>query len=276
MKRFLSLALCFCLILSLCACGQNEAAPTWQEQYDLGIRYLSEGNYEEAIIAFTAAIKIDPKRTEGYLSLAEAYVATGDTGAAQKTLQDALALVDDPTELEAKLAELSGDTANVAADEQYLFALETGTDGSINVDADYLTVHTIDSRTASITISGLSLQNSYPVNLETNQENDGEYLWEVAMHGPQGGYSVSTAWWCWGDPGEMSPGEMQHSVWVLEEDGCGSYIADAEMQYTADSITWNFTIPAEYPFDFAQVERYMISVACDPTAQYFSRLYTLD
>ena len=40
---------------------------TWQEQYDLGVRYLAEGNYEEAIIAFTAAIEIDPNRVEAYM-----------------------------------------------------------------------------------------------------------------------------------------------------------------------------------------------------------------
>ena len=51
------------LMILLTACGQN-AKTKWQEQYDLGVRYLSEGNYEEAIIAFTAAIEIDPKRYE--------------------------------------------------------------------------------------------------------------------------------------------------------------------------------------------------------------------
>ena len=55
-KKFLVLILTLAL---LTACGKK--APTWQEQYDLGIRYLSEGNYQEAILAFTAAISIDPK-----------------------------------------------------------------------------------------------------------------------------------------------------------------------------------------------------------------------
>ena len=67
-----------CLLLSvLCSCGQN--APTWQEQYDLGVRYLSEGNYEEAVIAFTAAIEIDPKRAEAYVGRGDAYIGSGET-----------------------------------------------------------------------------------------------------------------------------------------------------------------------------------------------------
>ena len=48
------------LAVCLSACGAG-TEKKWQEQYDLGVRYLSEGNYEEAVIAFTAAIEIDPK-----------------------------------------------------------------------------------------------------------------------------------------------------------------------------------------------------------------------
>lgn len=74
------------LLLSLCACGQNVGGQinsvgqmTWQEQYDLGIRYLSEGNYKEAIIAFTAAIEIDPKQAPAYVGRGDAYVLSGET-----------------------------------------------------------------------------------------------------------------------------------------------------------------------------------------------------
>ena len=67
MKRTVTLLLALLLTFSLAACG--EKTPTWQEQYDLGQKYLTEGNYEEAILAFTAAIGIDPKRPEAYLSL---------------------------------------------------------------------------------------------------------------------------------------------------------------------------------------------------------------
>lgn len=72
-------------MLELCACtaaqpeDQGAGAsqgPTWQEQYDLGVRYLSEGNYEEAILAFTAAIEIDPKRAPAYVGRGDAYVST--------------------------------------------------------------------------------------------------------------------------------------------------------------------------------------------------------
>lgn len=88
MKRIVTLLI---LSLCLCACGSHSATTanesekghimTWQEQYDLGVRYLSEGNYEEAIIAFTAAIEIDPKQPTPYVGRGDAY-----NGAAQLSM----------------------------------------------------------------------------------------------------------------------------------------------------------------------------------------------
>jgi len=67
-----------CIILvALISCGHK--TPTWQEQYDLGVRYLEEGNYEEAIIAFTAAIEIDPKQASAYVGRGDAYSAQTNT-----------------------------------------------------------------------------------------------------------------------------------------------------------------------------------------------------
>ena len=72
MKLFIGAS---CMLLLLCACVQN--APSWQEQYDLGVRYLSDGNYEEAIIAFTAAIEIDTKNALAYIGRGDAYLGQG-------------------------------------------------------------------------------------------------------------------------------------------------------------------------------------------------------
>lgn len=88
-KISLLLALCFMLVL-LGACSQ-ESKPTWQEQYDLGVRYLEEGNYEEAIIAFTAAIEIDPKQAPAYAGRGDAYmsiVSTLDAEASQNVIAE--------------------------------------------------------------------------------------------------------------------------------------------------------------------------------------------
>ena len=75
------------IFILLLAVGLSGCADKWQTQYDLGVKYLSEGNYEEAVIAFTAAIEIDEKKPEAYISLAEAYQAQEDWENARDALQ---------------------------------------------------------------------------------------------------------------------------------------------------------------------------------------------
>lgn len=80
MKRVGSILLSSILLICIVACSPDAVGTlTWQEQYDLGIRYLSEGNYEEAIIAFTAAIEIDPKQASAYVGRGDAYVLSSET-----------------------------------------------------------------------------------------------------------------------------------------------------------------------------------------------------
>lgn len=78
MKRLMPCGLIYVLCLTLCSCGPS-VDRKWQEQYDLGVRYLSEGNYEEAIIAFTVAIEIDPKQVPAYVERGDAYISFGET-----------------------------------------------------------------------------------------------------------------------------------------------------------------------------------------------------
>lgn len=86
MKKITALFTALALIVGLCACSAKVEEPTWQEQYDIGIRYLSEGNYQEAIIAFEAAITIEPGNLDSYMCAAEAYLSSGDEAAAANVL----------------------------------------------------------------------------------------------------------------------------------------------------------------------------------------------
>lgn len=87
MRKIFAALTGMCLLVVLGSCqssnntpDMNENSMTWQEQYDLGMRYLSEGNYAEAIIAFTAAIEIDPKQADAFMGRGDAYI-----GMAQNT-----------------------------------------------------------------------------------------------------------------------------------------------------------------------------------------------
>lgn len=76
-RSFRAVCLSFFLALVLTACGNK--AQAYQDKYDLGAKYVSDGNYEEAIIAYTAAIKIDVKNPAAYLARGKAYVLSGET-----------------------------------------------------------------------------------------------------------------------------------------------------------------------------------------------------
>jgi YD repeat-containing protein len=106
------------LLLSLTGCGDT-AAPaaaastaasasgdTWQEQYDLGMKYLEDGNYQEAVTAFEAAISIDPKQAPAYLGLAEVYIAQNDFGKAAEILQQGIDATGDES-LQKRLEEIN-------------------------------------------------------------------------------------------------------------------------------------------------------------------------
>ena len=63
------------IIISSIAIKSINQNANLNEQLDLGDKYLSELDYEQAIIAYEAAIEIDPMSVEAYLGLADAYVA---------------------------------------------------------------------------------------------------------------------------------------------------------------------------------------------------------
>lgn len=134
MKRMFCIFLSIILALSSC----SQSATTWQGQYDLGMRYFSEGNYEEAIIAFTAAIEIDPKRADAYLQLAEVYIRMEDTEKAIQVINQGIENCGECDDFIQLLNQIqSSDLLQNAAggnDTQYSDATETPTGGQEQFD----------------------------------------------------------------------------------------------------------------------------------------------
>ena len=102
--RILPLILAAVFLLSACGSAEDR----WQEAYDRGVRFLEEGNFEEAAIAFQAAIELDPKRADAYIGLADALEGHGDVEEARKVLADALSVVEDATVIQTRLDVLDG------------------------------------------------------------------------------------------------------------------------------------------------------------------------
>ena len=78
------------IVITVCVKSSGNKKSEYDKKIDLGKRYLSELDYEQAILAFEEAIKIDPKRDDAYILLAETYVTKGDIDTAKTILDDAV------------------------------------------------------------------------------------------------------------------------------------------------------------------------------------------
>lgn len=78
MKRVCKIFIISLLVFLMTACSKS-TAEKWQDQYDLGMRYLAEEDYEAAVAAFTTAIEIDPNQALAYIGRGNAYTGNGDS-----------------------------------------------------------------------------------------------------------------------------------------------------------------------------------------------------
>lgn len=89
MKKLLSIATAFIIAMIAIGCSKTiEQQIT--EQLELGQRYLAELNYEEAIVAFQKVIELDPKNSDAYIRIAEAYIGQDDGDQAVAYLEQGL------------------------------------------------------------------------------------------------------------------------------------------------------------------------------------------
>ncbi|MCD8107942.1 MAG: tetratricopeptide repeat protein [Oscillospiraceae bacterium] len=109
MKKLLSFILAIVLTVTLFTSCAEPAEALTSIYLNLGEKYLTDLNYEEAIVYFNKVIEVEPKNARAYLGSAEAYVAMGDIESAIAILEQGIEVVDDPTELQAMLAELLGE-----------------------------------------------------------------------------------------------------------------------------------------------------------------------
>jgi len=87
-------------------CRQVARSNEVKGSIELGELYLSEMDYEQAIVSYQIALDIDPKNTEANLGLAEAYEARQMYAYAEGVYQNMLEIDDTQAQVYEKLAEL--------------------------------------------------------------------------------------------------------------------------------------------------------------------------
>lgn len=94
----------------------NSAPVRLNKQLELGRKYVTEQDYEQAIVFFQAAIEIDPRSTEAYLGMAEVYIHLGDNKNAIDILMQGYEATDYDGEIKAMLVAVYLDMAKSCAD----------------------------------------------------------------------------------------------------------------------------------------------------------------
>lgn len=87
-KKF-SIIACVLILIFTAGCKKKM---NFQEYLDLGNKYLLELNYEEAAVAFTKAIELEPREMGAYEKLADVYTAQGNADQALETLNKAISV----------------------------------------------------------------------------------------------------------------------------------------------------------------------------------------
>ena len=89
MKKLISTFIALTMIITVAACAQQPTtAISTSDTLAAAERYLSELNYEQAIIEFDKILEVEPKNVDAYLGKAEAYIALGNTEAALSALRE--------------------------------------------------------------------------------------------------------------------------------------------------------------------------------------------
>ena len=90
MKIAVPACICAVVLIILAAVLMNgKDSKTWKDYYVLGMQYLKEENYEEAIVAFTSAIELDSRQAVVYIGRGDAYAGLAEREEKQGDLEEA-------------------------------------------------------------------------------------------------------------------------------------------------------------------------------------------
>ena len=95
-------------LLGLTACSRDPQRDK-QKYLNSGIRYLQKQKYQEAVLQFQNALKIDPRYVDAFYQLAQARLATRDYRDAYAALQQAISLAPQRVDVRLSLGQLYRD-----------------------------------------------------------------------------------------------------------------------------------------------------------------------
>ncbi|MEN6389040.1 MAG: ankyrin repeat domain-containing protein [Syntrophomonas sp.] len=105
MLKSASVLLVFSMLLTGCGLfvSKTDAAKV-AEKLDLAVKYLSDNNYEQAVLTYNDVIKIDPKEVQAYQGLAKTYSIQGKYDEAKSAYDQGITAVTTENQLKLRLA----------------------------------------------------------------------------------------------------------------------------------------------------------------------------
>ena len=104
--------------------NSNFSNSSTSETLQLAERYLSEQNYEQAVIEFQKVLEIEPMNVEAYLGLADTYMALGETDKAVETFEKGISETDNER-LKDRLREIQESEKTKTTEPEYSVHTET-------------------------------------------------------------------------------------------------------------------------------------------------------
>ena len=157
----------------------NSPANRLRKQLDLGNRYLSEMNYEQAIACFEAAIEIEPKETQAYQGLIDAYIGLNDSDGIFRVYDLAVASLD---ENEVRTVR---ESASNGYKQLLNSAVEEGDYERANVLLEsYFKIDSYGATIAKLTVKDIQPEETESSNESENETND-ENINEVSEPEPE-------------------------------------------------------------------------------------------
>ncbi len=276
-------------------------------ELNLGEKYISELDYDNAILAYENALSINPQSEDAYLGIVKAYEAKADEcmeddpELAVQLLNEALSKVQNGYEesgldniksiiesLKKKIEETEALIEARRFDENLVDeeSNETLEENDIEeqkiimaypIEVDKVSIELIRD-TFKVVLETPGIEEKYYCDTSSRNEGEAMYYWSVTFTDGYYDYSVSTDAWNFGQENSyMSIQDMDSAMYFKENgtDGGFDRLADPNIEIDGDNMIWTGNIntnyekvPVGFSFDDGNISVKSISIF-DGSAYYY-------